>query len=489
MRLYNGHGDQLCDVLIKFLEHQQSIQPLNDQSPTKREKLVAQVIDTLKSKRKITSVLSSLAPFRFRAEQLMSYGLQLPKYQLKIFSKSDPQAMMTGSEAPSCMGFGSGKNNVYMFNLNTGYFATLKAIEGDPNGLDGRILATSVVTADRKIPALVPTVVEKVKKSIEDNSVTSIEWQSILGDDFLSTISKQTYLGVDNVEGASAQILKGNGDIDFNVIVERLYRHFFTKYFSKHPETRRGRPFDTSKLVVGTAYSDFMKQLPKEDNHYMMQAPVAYSDKLQKDVGYVSLETNDADLSSSFLDFKGVLPLYAEDTLEVSYVENEAFRGKPFKNHLAGLEMELQALEYNEADKGLSRRNLSLGYFEKGVFLGYTIANIGYNSDSKSDFIYISDFAVFRKGGRAAGAIIKTLFKTIGDSQLWFDKNNKGNLPVVFEATDDEHGSYWMLFPKSEDDPSVKKHKEARLKKYGYSIKEHRKIGDGRVSMELERIS
>jgi len=116
--------------------------------------------------------------------------------------------------------------------------------------------------------------------------------------------------------------------------------------------------------LIGVNYSDFLKNLEtEEDNHYYMQAPVAYTDKVTSKIKVLELQSTGQEENQKAL--TGVLPLSYEDTLEVAYIENKAFKGKSFKNHLAGLEMELTAASYNEALKGNRRKNLSVGYFKK----------------------------------------------------------------------------------------------------------------------------
>ncbi len=48
----------------------------------------------------------------------------------EIHRKSDPLAVVAGDDTASCMGFGTGKNNVYMFNPNDALF-TVRLVRED----------------------------------------------------------------------------------------------------------------------------------------------------------------------------------------------------------------------------------------------------------------------------------------------------------------------------------------------------------------------
>ncbi len=428
-------------------------------------------------------IVDQMNAFRFTVTSLRDNNLQLLTYKVRIIPKSDPQAVMTGSEAPSCMYFGTGKNNVYLFNPNTAFLALSKKVTGEDGVVRDRILATSVLTLDRKIPVLVSEFVNAVQQALVTGSIETLNMQELLGVDFISQISNDAYISADNVEGAPNEIIGKSGSMDFNDLVKAAYAKFFAEYLKHNPETLRGRRINTEQINVGFGYADFMTDLDRQDNYYVMQAPVGYSDKTGEKVGILPLPFNNVEQVTEE-NINGIHPLSYEDTLEVAYIENQAFKDSTFKNHLAGLEMEMIAATYNEAIKGERRKNLSLGYFEDGKLLGYAIAYVGVDHDGQ-EIIYISDLAALKKNSIAGGRVLNKLFENIRSTEEMFQQKYGHYIPVVFQATNNENGSFRLFRAMPGDSREISRKKQKRLEEKGFIVEQETDLGDGRVEVRI----
>ena len=354
----------LRDVLLKFLGRElESMKAQKVDPDSKRFRLVREVYQQLMDNKPFAKVINATQVFRFRIEKLIEHGLA-PVYTMRIIPKSDPQAAVTGSEAPSCMSFGSGKNNIYLFNPSVGFVALSKMYYDDNGQKQRKILATSVLTADRWIPKNINHLRNQMT-GLSATGLKKINLTELMGPDFIEKISKDVFLAADNVEAAkNVESVRHNGN-NFDDVVRISYKKFFEAYFKTHDKTFRGRSWNKTKVPIGTNYSDALRNITdEEDNHYLGEAPVAYSDKITEKVKILKLDT--AEEGQEPENLSGVLPLNYEDTLEVAFIENKAFQGKDYKNHLAGIEMELTAAQYQEALKGVRGKNLSLGYFKIG---------------------------------------------------------------------------------------------------------------------------
>ncbi|MFH1868468.1 MAG: hypothetical protein ABH843_05810 [Candidatus Omnitrophota bacterium] len=455
----------------------------------KQIELVEEVIVLLNNDAPFNIIINRTAKFRFDAEALKRHGLSLPVYAISIIPKSDPQAIMTGSEAPSCMAYGSGKNNIYVFNLNTAFLALSKEITGENGKKRDRILATSVITLDRRIPQMIPAIVKAIENAAAADKLEELDMEELLGEDFLDKVSKEAFISADNVEAAPSTIISMEAGGNFEDLVRVAYRKFFTEYLKRYPKTRRGRRINRSKILIGIGYSDFLTNLEtEEDNHYVMQVPGGYSDKTGDKIKVLNLDDVE-DLAEEKL-INGIQPLSYEDLLEVSFIENKAFRDAAYKSNIAGIEMELMAATYNEnysrAMKGDRRKNLSLGYFEEGKLQGYIIAYVGFDEATGKEIIYISDYAAAHKRGKAGGALLKALFANIRDTAQIFKEKYDTDIKVLFQATKTEDGSFRLFMPMAGDDQATIERKLTRLKRSGLEIEgEPRPVAKDRVEFLL----
>jgi len=404
---------------------------------------VEKILKLLRDKRaQWPSILDHLKGATFTLKDLEKYTLSLPSYKVRIIPKSDPQAFMTGSEAPSCMEYGTGKNNIYVFNPNCAFLALSKEVFDADGVKRDRILATSVITLDRKIPGLASKIYSAVTKAAQEGKLEALDMRKIMGKDLLGKISDDVYLAADNVEGADRGIVEGHSKFSFNDIVGRDYRLFFEEYFRHNRKTRRGREINTSKVLVGTEYNDFLKRLPdSEPNNYFMQAQPGYYDKRIAKTNYIPLAEKRRRKAKKL---DGILPLSYEDSLEIGCVKAKS----SFVKDYADKEMELIAATYNEAIKGETRKNLSVGYFDNGKLLGYAIAYIGYDKKKKEDVLYVSDLAVLDGNNQVGNDLVRTVLLRAYDSVDMFEKKLGKNLKVVINAEKGESGNLQYFMPR-----------------------------------------
>jgi hypothetical protein len=458
----------------------------------KRRKIVDRMCKLLKSTVTFRTLLNRSKDFRFDITQLMSYGLNIDsEYTIRILPKSDPLAAMTGSETASCMSFNStdGKNNVYLFNLNTSFLVLAKKYIDERGMARERVLATSVITGDRKTPVNAADLKNIIEQAIkEKKSAESINLREILGEDFIDRISPDVYMSADNVEAGLNMGSRQVAGMPFEQFVKEQYQRLFKAYIAAHPTTRGGRPINKTKVPVGYSNSDLLKSLRREPNQYLMQAPVAYSDKVQSDVEILDIEVPE---EQAIPPFTGIKTLTSEDTLEVSFIEDIAFSDTPFKNHLAGIEMELMAAEMNEAVKGERRRNLSLGYFENGKLLGFIMAYAGYDKANSKEVIYIANFAVLRPEGVAGGKLLRALAAKIHETAGMFRETYGYDIPILFYTTTHEKGSFGMLRPTRKSaarmisEHARSTHLAQRLTRYGFKIVSEQPLPDSSVDFVL----
>ncbi len=458
-----------------------------DSARARYAKQMQLIVDEIQHGENLHRIIMRTGKTKLNLSHLTANGIILPRYKVRMLPKSEPQSIMTGNEAPTCMEFGSGKNNIYMFNLNTVFVDVSKRVVDEKGNERDRILATSVVTVDRRIPVLVPQVVAAVKKAVDAGRIEDLDLSEVLGKDFLDTVSKGAFIACDNVEGAAEAIIRGEKGVDFDNVVKAAYKKYFEGYLKKHPRTGRGRRIERGKVVIGTSYSDFLRTLEKEEsNYYVMQAPVGYSDKRDKTVKVLDLNAGRAEEA---VELNGVVPLSYEDTLVVAYIENATYRGTPYKSHLAGVEMELMGAQYNEALRGDRRKNLSLGYFENGKLLGYVIAYVGLDKEKKEELVYISDIAVVKEArhqGVGAKLLTKLFAQDVQDVSRMFRERYHKDIKVLFQSTTTEEGSYWLFMPREGEAGDKVREKQERLRRLGLEIEQSRKLPAGQVEFVMK---
>ncbi|MFH1790594.1 MAG: hypothetical protein ABH885_01235 [Candidatus Omnitrophota bacterium] len=424
---------------------------------------------------------------RFGVDDLLKHRKPKYEYRIRMVPKSEYLAMLTGNESVNCMAFGSGKLNVYVFNPNSSILALTREIRGPDGDTRERVLASSVVTVDRKMPVNTADLMAKILGATRRGG-EGLDLHEILSgmvdlppeEDMLDHISRDVVLAGDNVEaGVNAKQKRVKG-FNFNEIVLLAYLNFFSGYIAQFPRTRGGRLINPDYAVVGSAFSVFLRKLLKEiPNNYAQAAPVSYSDNVGKTTLFMPLRkgveepTEPADESP----LQGIRPITFEDTLDVAYVEGKAFSNREhLKSNLVGIEMELMAAAYNEALQGWERKHLSLGYYENGKLTGYILACVG-TDENGDEIIYIPDYAVLKPHGSAGGRLLVGLFDSISEVQRLFTEKYGPDkkVRVRFEATTGGTGSYTML----------ERRKKWLEERYGFRIEKDEDLGDGRMLVEL----
>lgn len=342
-------------------------------------------------------------------KHLADAGIGLPenvfpsyRFIAKINEKSDPQGVLAGNDTACCMPFGSGKNNVYTWNPNDALF-TLQLVrdKGRP-----RTIAQSVLTKDVDIGKLVPEIINSMNNErIDLNAVLSEE---VLAD-------KKSILAADNVE-----VSPNYRNEEYGKAIAEIYRDFFKEYVSRYATLQN---FETSKMVIGTGFSDTLSHLPTERNVYVPRAPVGYSDKTGDSVFTLELKTektsglavtekkivraDNARPAPTKLG-RSVSELTFEDVLPVSYIEGKAYAGnQSLLQYLWGMENTLIAKDISNSFKG--RPNMSFKYESGGKTRGYLLGYEG-TADGEKDsesVLYVADLAVKEPGsigGARAGA-------------------------------------------------------------------------------------
>ncbi|MBX9877268.1 MAG: hypothetical protein K2Y22_02310 [Candidatus Obscuribacterales bacterium] len=385
-------------------------------------------------------------------------GLSRPpgsfKLVAEIHKKSDPLAVVAGDDTASCMEFGSGKNNVYMFNPNNALF-TIRLER--PDGTQ-RTIAQSVLTKDLDVRELVPSIVEKMRKG---EPVLNIFPEEGLR-------NGKAVIAADNVE-----VHPNYKSETYKTALEAVYRDFFGRYMELYGEKEN---LQSDKIIVGLGHGDALESLPKEENTYLPQAPVAYSDKIHDKVSRLSLiapQTNAVKASvpaqmvrsiTSNSKEQAITELTFQDTLPLSHLESKIYQEVPtLTQGLIDLENTLIAKDINNVAKG--RPNLSFKYTDKaGKIRGYLLAYEGkvemYGSEKPA--IYIEDFASDSyleptKQGEPDGVGGKMLLRFIKSyKQNYLDKGNM--MPLFMNARGTT--SYALLM----------KHIGSFGRKYGYSF-------------------
>lgn len=365
----------------------------------------------------------------------------------QIHLKSDVIAVLSGNDTVTCMPFGDGKNTVYTFNLNTGQM-TVQIVRDD--GVK-RTIAQSVITKDKDIGVSVPKVLTAA------SSDQAAVMKMVDPDKLLKT--DETFLTCDNIEVAP------NWQRGYEKTIETVYRDFYSAYVAKYAESQG---FNADKVVVGQSYTDTMRHLPEEENTFLPQAPVSYSDNTGENVFVLKLDQRNRRAYRRSIrevppervtqpSIKPTVPgldlLTYEDSLAVAYIEQVAYQDNPTHiQNLADMENALIAMQINNAHKG--RPHMSLKYQDpEGKVRGYLLAyegDMGRNdyvnypsheqkSKERQPGIYISDLAADLENQVVGGKLIKGFVELYRKNYL-----EQGNMmPVFMEAR--EQTSYRIL--------------------------------------------
>ena len=355
----------------------------------------------------------------------------------KMNLKSNPDGILAGNDTACCMPFGSGKNNVYMFNPATSVFT----LQVENNDGTRRTIAQSLMTRDKDIKTNIAEVVEEMQKG-------GTKMIDIVSDEVL--LEDNGYASADNVEVAPNY--KTN---EWRRLMSNVYSDFFHEYMKRYAKSDN---FHADHVPIGQGYSDALTDLPKKPNTFAPEAPVGYSDKLHDEVFVLDVKNEYGDEYKQIFEHakpehgpdleitvRGVDHLDFTDTLPIAYLEGKAYSdNESLMAYLHNMENALIAKDINNAAKG--RPNMSFKYTdENGKVRGYLLAYEGTLDNSSVDeldgkpVIYIADLASDRENVRAGGSLIKAFVEQYKREYL-----EKGNMvPVFMEAR--EQTSYRIV--------------------------------------------
>ncbi|MEZ4211123.1 MAG: hypothetical protein R3B39_02445 [Candidatus Paceibacterota bacterium] len=349
------------------------------------------------------------------------YGLALPikEYRMKIGLKSDPEVVVAGNDTACCMPFGSGKNNVYMYNPVCGQLVVQrKSKDGE-----WKTVAQSVVTKDRDIKVNVADLLKK----LNGNEKTSLN--GIFSDDVL--VNEKDIMTCDNIE-----VSPNFRDI---TDLEVLYDDFFSEYAKHYGEKEN---LDTNRVVIGTGYTDASIG-QNIDNTFVPTAPVGYSDNIGKTAKVIDLTKqklilqkklsakNKPSIKKIESSIQGISDLTYADTLSAAYIEGKAYDdNSSLKEYLHNIENGLIAKDILNSHFNLP--NMALKYEdEKKKTQGYLLAYEG-SVEENEKVIYVADLAANTESKLAGGKLIKAFIERYKSEYI--DKNRF--IPILANARD-----------------------------------------------------
>jgi hypothetical protein len=391
-------------------------------------------IDLEEVKRKVGEAIS-----QFPNEKIEREARQpARRFRARINLKSDPQAVLAGNDTACCMPFGSGKNNVYMFNPNCAMF-TLEEAKGPDRW---RTIAQSVLTLDKDIKRPIPEVIEELK-------VNRYNLADVLPEE--AVMESDCYVSCDNIE------IAGNA-ASSHKIIEAVYRDFFERYLTQANNQSSGVPISQEKIIIGQGYSD-LRYGDREENTYAPLAPVAYSDKSGPQVDVIRFasgqnqgvvlrpesepQAEEEVQTTPETPRTGILPLTFTDTLAVAYIEGKAYKSnESLLAYLHNMENGLIAKDVNNENK--SRPNLSLKYVDpSGKVRGYLFAYEG-ESERGEPMVFVSDLASDLESQMAGGRLINGFvdiyqreYVTTGKmTPIYVEAREKTAYPVIMGSID-----------------------------------------------------
>lgn len=337
-------------------------------------------------------------------------GMAMPKtdiYRIIIGDKSDPDMVVAGNDTASCMPFGSGKNNVYMFNPNCSQLVVQRLTSVGT----WRTAAQSVVTLDMKTSRSTPDLLRQYEDGGHLKDLLSVE-----------DLSGLPVLTLDNIE------ISKNDEGRRIKTIESVYRVFCSEYLKIHGDSLG---VDVSRVVVGTGYTPPEFSFEREPNTYIPLAPMGYSDNVHEQC--LVIETG---LKNKTRNRKqGLEPLRTTDSLAVAVLEGKAYHdNESVITHLHHMQNCIIGKEI--ADTHFGRPNLSFMYRnDDGTPLGYILAYEGQTRAYQE--VYIDDLAVDvsvkglgakLSGGRLINAFFDAYLNAYGDARPY--------LPIFMNARD-----------------------------------------------------
>jgi len=388
---------------------------------------------------------------RVSLERLTSAGLRFrgERYRLRVLSKSDPDAMLTGTWTVGCMSFGTGKNTGYVLNPNNAFLVLSKEIIGADGFPQERGLATSLIHLDRGVP----TNVAEISHFRLQQKGPSSSARDFLGEEFSDKISPQSYMGVDSVSAAPSVKFGAEG-AGFEKIVEGGYRFFIQAYLQRNPLTPGKRLVNSEQVPVGLANSDLLTNLPETKKHFFPQAYISYTD-MKRRVGIIEGErVHPSGLFPLADQAQLIRPLLPEDIVEMSYLES--ISNKPVHKDFSDVQNEMIAALSNDAIRGESREFLGLGLFEWGQLTGYVLAYAGVTPGQLREEIFVSDFAVLprKQGSEESEQLTNSFLERVQNHARHRASQGKDTFLVIDEGS--ARGGFSPLFQPSSESGGFK---------------------------------
>jgi hypothetical protein len=324
-----------------------------------------------------------------------------------------------------------------------------------------RTIAQSVLTKDKDIGQNIAELRKKLEE--EKTKMHEVVDESAL-------LDKPRLIACDNIEVAQ----NFQGQSQGREIIKTIYTDFFREYLKRFAKEDN---LDEERVPIGLGYIDSLTTLPKENNTFIPEAPVGYSDKLHEQVFMLNVKKElianviakravnigeikkPAGEETGAMLPKGISYLTFEDSLPVAYIEGKAYRdNESLMEYLHNMENALIAKDVNNTAK--NRPNMSFKYTDsRGNIHGYILAYEGvahreknqyddeddYQSKKKSDekIIYVSDLA--SDGSKKAGGALIIGF-TEAYKRNYVDKKNP--LPILAQFR--EKTSYQIILKQLE---------------------------------------
>ena len=327
----------------------------------------------------------------------------LQRYRARIGLKSDPDMVVAGNDTASCMPFGSGKNNVYMFNP---VYAQMVVERMNEEG-KWRTAAQSVMSVDHETSTPTP---ELMRSYLEQGK--HIKDLVKPGD-----LERLPVVTCDNIEPSKNE--EGRRIVNLHDV----YQRFFTEYLAQNGEQLG---VSREKVAIGTGYTPADLGFREVDNKYIPVAPAGYSDNVHAKCMLI-----DTGLSEIESRRQGISPLTSRDVVSVAVLEGKAYSDNAslvenlhkMQNNIIGMEI---------ADRHFGRPNLSFIYRDqKGSPRGYVLAYEGVQKEQP--FVFIDDLATDRESKMAGGRLIKQFFDAYAEG---YGTEARPYLPIFTNARD-----------------------------------------------------
>jgi hypothetical protein len=376
-------------------------------------------------------------------------------YRIRIGKKSDPSMAVAGNDTASCMPFGSGKNNVYMFNPNCTQLVLERQL---PDGT-WRTAAQSIMTIDAKTKKPTPDIITGYKEHTSLKDLLDPE-------DF----TNQRVLTCDNIE------ISKNDEGGRSKNIKNTYTRFLREYLQENAEQIG---VDRTQVAVGKGYTPEKLGLKKEWNTFLPLAPMGYSDNVHDECYLIETGLEQGEKKS----LQKIRALKTTDAISAAYIEGKAYHDNDslmeylhkIQNNIIGKEI---------ANAKFDRPNLSfLAQEADGVPQAYMIAYEGVLG--KEPQVYIADLAADPEKKMAAPALVRTFLRTYFQN---YGNEDREFIPIYTNAR--ERTSYQWIIKLAEitakRNNAVVEVEEVSVDEVGGDIMHNVRIYIGRTKEEIE---